>query len=298
MKRNPISLSIGVLLLILFLLLVFTYQVRLTEVAAVTRFGSYSRMEPDPGLHFRLPPGIERVYHFDTRLQNFERKFEQTFTRDKKAPVIAIYVGWKIKDPKTFLERFSTDDVTTAERSLEGLMRDAQSSVIGQHDFTELVSPDPSQVKFDVIEHEIQEAIAGRALSLYGVAIELVGIKQLNLPESLTAKVFDRMKTERESQVKRLIAEGTATADQIISDARLKRDNLLANAQREAQVIRGEAEAKSMESYRVLNQEESLARFIFELRALESLTNRTTLILDESTAPLDLLKGSKLFESH
>ncbi len=299
MKRNPVSLSIGVLLLIIFLLLVFAFQVRLTEVAVVTRFGSYSRTADQPGLWFRLPPGIERVYHFDKRLQNFERKFEQTFTRDKKSPIIAIYVGWRIADPKLFLERFNSDEASDAERSLEGLMRDGQNSVIGQHDFTELVSPDPSQVKFDVIEKEIREYMAPRALTNYGVAVDLVGIKQLNLPESLTAKVFDRMKTERESQVKKLIAEGTAKAEQILSEARLQRDNMLAGAQRQAQVTRGEAEAKSMESYRVLKQEEDLARFIFGLRALEtSFTNRTTLFLDESTAPLDLLKDAKALPGH
>ena len=115
MKRNPFTLLAGVGLLVIFIFLVFAYQVRYTEVAVVTRFGSYSRTETQPGFKLRLPPGIEKIYYFDTRLQNFERKFEQTFTRDKRSPVIALYVGWRINDPKTFLERFNTDDVLAAD---------------------------------------------------------------------------------------------------------------------------------------------------------------------------------------
>jgi hypothetical protein len=42
----------------------------------------------------------------------------------------------------------------------------------------------------------------------------------------------------------------------------------------------------------VLNQDESLARFLISLNSLEaSLKDRTTLILDEKTAPLNLLRG-------
>lgn len=296
-KRNPFTLLAGVGLLVIFIFLVFAYQVRYTEVAVVTRFGSYSRTEDQPGFKLRLPPGIEKVYYFDKRLQNFERKFEQTFTRDKRSPVIGLYVGWKIVNPKKFLESFNTDDVLAAERSLEGLVRNAQNSVIGLHDFSELVSPDPTQVKFEQIEREIRESMASAASNNYGIAIDLVGIKQLGLPESLTAKVFERMKSERERLVKKFTAEGTAEATRINSEARLQSDTMLAAAQRDALGIRGEAEAKELESYRVFNLEPELARLIIGLRALEtSLTNRTTLILDESTAPLNLLKDPKLLQ--
>ncbi|HTI68748.1 MAG TPA: protease modulator HflC [Candidatus Limnocylindria bacterium] len=294
MKRNPITMITGVALLVIFIFLVFAFQVRFTQVAVVTRFGRYSRSETNSGLFFRLPPGVEKVYYFDKRLQNFERKFEQTFTRDKRSPIVAIYVAWRIADPKMFLERFNSDDVLVAEQSLEGLVRGAQNAVIGRHDFSELVSPDPTQVKFDVIEREIQEEITKTALSNYGIAVDLVGIKQLGLPETLTAKVFDRMRAERERTVKKLIAEGNAEATKIYSQARLESETMFASAQREALKIRGEAEAKELKSYEVFNQEPELAQFFMGLRALElSLTNRSTLILDESTAPLNLLKDPK-----
>ena len=55
MKKNPISLAVGVLLLLIFGALIFCFQVRSTEMAVVTTFGRFSRAETEPGLKFRLP---------------------------------------------------------------------------------------------------------------------------------------------------------------------------------------------------------------------------------------------------
>lgn len=290
-KRTP-TLIIGGLLLVIFLFLLFAFQVRTTEVAVVTTFGRIQGApRTEPGLYMRLPYPIQNIYKFDRRLQNFERKYEQSFTRDKKSPIISVFVGWRIADAETFLKRFN-GDIVRAESSLENVVRDAKNSVIGRHDFSELVSPDPAQVRFDQIENEMKTAMADTALKTYGIAIEVVGIKQLGLPEALTAKVFDRMKTERERQVKKFIAEGESEAIRIRSEAELKRDTVLADARRQALVLRGEAEAKATEYYKVLNQDESLARFLISLNGLEAtLKDRTTLILDEKTAPLNLLRG-------
>ena len=72
----------------------------------------------------------------------------------------------------------------------------------------------------------------------------------------------------------------------------MQRDTTLAEARRKALVLRGEAEAKATEFYKVLNQDESLARFLISLNSLEaSLKDRATLILDEKTAPQEVQRG-------
>ena len=292
MKNRIPTLIIGSFLLLIFLFLLFAFQVRTTEVAVVTTFGSISgQPRTEPGLYPRFPYPIQTVYKFDKRLQNFERKYEQSFTRDKKSPILSVFVAWQIEDPIVFLKRFN-GDIARAEASLENVVRDAKNAVIGRHDFSELIAPNPSLVKFDEIETEMKIMMSETALKTYGIKIELVGIKQLGLPEGLTAKVFDRMKTERERQVKKLIAEGTSEAVRIRSDAELKRDTTLAEARRQALILRGEAEAQAAEFYKILNQDETLARFLISLNGLEAtLKDRTTLILDEKTAPLNLLRG-------
>lgn len=291
MKKNPISLAVGVILLLIFVALIFCFQVRSTEMAVVTTFGRFSRAVAEPGLYFRLPQPFQKIYKFDQRLQVFERKYEQNFTRDKKTPVVSVFVGWRIADARAFLE-LHNGDIGKAETALESIVRDAKNSVLGRHDFSELVSPDPAQVHFDLIESEMKETMAVNALKSAGIKVELVGIKQLGLPESLTAKVFDRMKTEREKLVKSYIAEGEAEATKIKSGAERERQELLAKANRDAQILLGEAEAKATESYKVLNQEPEFAEFLLKLRGLEQFKDRSTLILDANTPPLDLLRGT------
>jgi membrane protease subunit HflC len=292
-KKNPLTLLIGTLLLLIFVAMLFCFQVRTTEVAVVTTFGKYSRSIPDPGLNFRLPLPIQKVYKFDNRLQNFERKFEQTTTKDAKNLLITVFVGWQVSDPKTYLERFNGDSVR-AEQSLENLVRNAKNAVIGSYNFSDLVSPDPSQVKFDAVEGDILKALQGPARDTYGVSIELVGIKQLGLPESITGKVFERMRAERNRLVQQFNGEGEAKALEIRSEANRKRDELLAQADADSLRIRGEAEAAASKDYITLEQRPDLAVFLMQIEALKTaLKDRATLILDEKVPPLNLLSGEK-----
>lgn len=294
MKKNPLTLLIGSALLLLFLALLFCFQVRTTEVAVVTTFGRYANSHTNPGIYLRAPIPIQKVYKFDKRIQTFERKYEQQFTRDKKSPILSVYVGWRIADPRRFLEAFN-DDLLKAEQALENVVRDAKNSVIGNHDFTELISPDPSKVRFDVIEAEMREVMVATTLKAYGISVEIVGIKELGLPESMTAKVFDRMKSEREKLVKKYQGEGNAEADRIRSEAELRRKELIAGAENEAQKILGGAEAEATRHYQVLQQEPELAILLLSLRSLEaSLKDRTTLILNDRTPPFNLLRDNSL----
>ena len=192
-KKNPLTLLVGTLLLLIFVALLFCFQVRTTEVAVVTTFGKFSRSITEPGLYLRAPLPIQKIYKFDNRLQNFERKFEQTTTKDAKNLLITVFIGWKVSEPKVFLERFNGDTLK-AEQSLENLVRNAKNAVIGSYNFGDLISPDPKQVKFDAVEADILKELKASAQTTYGVSVELVGIKQLGLPESITGKVFERMR--------------------------------------------------------------------------------------------------------
>jgi membrane protease subunit HflC len=292
-KKNPLTLLVGASLLLIFLALLFCFQVRTTEVAVITTFGKYADSKTAPGIYFRLPLPIQKIYKFDNRLQNFERKFEQTTTKDAKNLLITVFVGWKVSDPKIFLERFNGDSVR-AEQSLENLIRNAKNAVIGSYNFGDLVSPDPKLVKFDAVEADMLKALKADAQNTYGLSVELVGIKQLGLPESITGKVFERMKAERDRLVKQYNGEGEAKALEIRSEANRKRDELLARADAESLRIRGEAEAAASKDYAILEQRPDLAVFLMQIEALKiALKDRATLILDEKIPPLNLLNADK-----
>jgi len=295
MKRNPI-IAIGALLLLIFVLLLFVFQVRKTEVAVVTTFGRFSR-QAGPGPHLKWPWPIQSVHKFDQRIHSFEgneNKFETVLTSDGYAMLIKVYVGWNINDPSIFLTRFN-GDTRKAENSLAGLIRNAYSGVVGRHPFSHFISTDEKELKFVEIEQEMQSRIqADCRANTNGLDIAFLGIKQIGLPESVTQLVFETMKSEREKLASAIESDGQRQASEIRTKAEFESAKLLAEADAQATKIQGEGEKEAAKSFEVFKQEPELAIFLLKLKALEQfLQNRTTLILDESTAPLDLLKSQK-----
>ncbi len=294
MKRNSITLITGIVLVIIMACLLFTFQVRQTEAKVVTTFGKYSRSInglTDAGLKFRLPWPIQKIYEFDNRIRTFERKFDQTFTKDQISLIISVYVGWRIAEPKIFLESFNAD-INRAEQSLEQLVRNAKSGVIGQTAFSDLISTNQADLKFDQVEKQMLDAIQTQVRRNYGIQVEVLGIKQVELPESVTSTVFERMKAERQRLVSKYQSEGDRQAKIIRADADADANKILAEAKAEAIKIAGEAETKAAEYYETFRKEPDLAVFWFQLKALEpSLKERSSLILGPQTAPFNLLNG-------
>ena len=291
MKNSTINLAIGGLLLLIFFLLLFVFQVRKTETAVVTTFGRVSS-QVGAGPHFRWPWPIQSVHKFDQRVHNFESKFEQVLTSDDNNLLISVYVGWNVSDATVFLTRFNGDR-RKAETSLEGLIRNAYSGVVGRHAFANFISTDPKELKFVEIEQEMQTRIQADCRALTnGLNIAFLGIKRLGLPESVTKLVFERMESERAVLVSQIQGDGERQASEIKSRADFESAKLLAEADAQATKTLGEGEKIAARSFETFKQEPDLAIFLLKLKALEQfLQNRTTLILDDSTSPLDLLKS-------
>src|SRR5688572_16616655 len=208
MKRNPITITIGLLLLLIFGLLLVFFQVRTTEVAMVTTFGRPTRPVTEPGAYMKWPWPIQQVYKFDKRIQNFESKFEQVFTADGHSLLIKVYAGWNIAQPQVFFPKFG-DSAARFENALVGLARAAYSGVVGAHPFSDFISTDEKQLKFEQIEQEILQQIQRDVQAKgFGVEVKFVGIKRVGLPESVTKLVFERMRAERQLQVRRIESEG------------------------------------------------------------------------------------------
>ena len=288
---------IGAVLILIFILLLFVFQVRKSEVAVVTTFGKPTRDIVEPGAYWKWPWPIQKVHAFDQRIHNFEGKFEQVLTPDGYNLLIMVYAGWNITEPKLFFPRFNGSPAR-AEESLEGLLRNAYSGVVGRHPFSHFISTDPKELQFVQIEQEMLKKIQDDArANNYGIEIKFLGIKKLGLPESVTQLVFERMQSERQVQVSKIQFEGEREASDIRSAADLQSAKLLADADAEATRIRGQGEREAAKSFQVFEQNPELANFLLKLTGLEAfLKERTTLILDQGTPPLDLLKaGSSLF---
>jgi membrane protease subunit HflC len=290
MKRSPLTLITGGVVALIFATMLFTFQVRLTEVAIVTTLGQYAGDRTQPGLYLRWPWPIQSIYRFDNRIRNFEKKYEQTTTRDGRILMIEVFIGWRVANSKMFLERFG-GDVARAEQILEGLLRDAKNSTVGRHPLGDFISVNEKELKFDQIEREMLETVKTKAAAS-GLEIALLGVKQIGLPESVTAKVFERMKAEREQLVKQFKGEGDAEAIRIRSEADRERQRILDEAEAQATVSKGQAEAEATKYLETFKQDPELAIFLLKLNAVEqSLKERTTLLLDSRVPPFDLFKG-------
>jgi len=297
MKQNRITFAIAMVLSLVVLAMLFVFQVRTTEVAVVTTFGRVSRIA-GPGPHFRLPL-IHGVHKFDKRIQVHRSAFEQVLTSDQHSLLVAVYVGWNIDDAEIVLNRFSSDPEQAIEKAghnLEGMIRNACSGVIGRHPFSHFVSTDEKQLKFVEIEQEIQTRLQAECRSITnGLNIAFLGIERMGLPESSTKDVFKNMEAERELLVTAITSDGNRQASDIRERANLESAKILAEADGMATRIQGEADKQAAKSYAVFEQDPELAIFLIKLKALDQLLqNRSTLILDDSTFPIDLMKELKL----
>lgn len=288
--KNLWALVFVVMIIGVLSLFLFSFQVRETEVALVTRFGKPVKSVDEPGWNLRWPPPINVIYKFDSRGQLYESVLEDTTTRGGDPINVTSYIVWRIGDPQKFLE--SVHDTTGAERVLDSLLRNTQNSVIGQYYFSDFVNSDPAKIKFAEIEEKMAESIRGHAMEEYGIEIDLIGIKKLGISKDITKEVFARMRADRKRRTEEILAEGWAEAEKIKSEANSTRDELLAVVQAEAKAIRGKGDAEAAKYYKMLESEPELAMFLRDIETLRTiLKEKTTIILTEDNDLMKYLKG-------
>jgi membrane protease subunit HflC len=292
MKRKPLTLFIAGVLLVIFALMLFVYQVRVSQVAVVTLFGRIVRTKSDPGAGLRLPYPIEKVIKLDQRIQNFQDNFEQIKLHDQNIILLSVYVGYRVAEPDVFFMKFHDGSISEAEKLLSGIIRNTKGEVAGRHDFADFISADPQQMKFGQIEQEILGEVQKRVNDLhYGVEIKFLQIQKIGLPESVTQNVITRMTAERQYYIDNITADGELASTRIRSTADGQAQNLLADAEARSVIIHGEGEAQMMKSLEILQQNPDLAAFNLQIAAMEEfLKKKTTLILDMSTSPLEWLQ--------
>jgi len=296
MKTNLLTPIISAVLAVIFVLLLFTFQVRTSEVAVVTTFGQTTREISVPRAFpfFKWPWPIQKVYKLDKRIQNFEDKFTETITADNNNLLTQVYVGWHISDAKAFFPKFAGGSTVAAERLLEDIVTQAKAAVVGKHPLGDFVNANPKDLKFDAIEQEIKAITEAQLASQNcGIGIDYLGIKKLGLPESVTQSVFDRMTAERKGLADKLDAEGLAEARIIRSRAELAASKVISSAESKAREIRASGETVAAGLLPIFQENPELANFLLRLEALEaSLKERSTLIFDTRTPPFDLFTGS------
>jgi len=241
-------------------------------------------------------------------IRTWQQQAIQTQTSDKQTVIVTVYVNWRITEAKTFYERFRKKGATEgdtivaqAEKTLGGWVAHG-SNAFAEYKLDELITMDREKFKLAAVEsgtggmiHRIREkAQEGGG---YGIEIIDVGLKRLAVPDSVTAKVFERMSEERRAVVTRLVAEGNSEAASTVGKAESEATIIRAKAEADAQYIRGQGDAEAAEYYKKFLVNTELANFFRQLKTLrKTLTKRTTLILDNKSAPYRLLTDGPVIE--
>jgi membrane protease subunit HflC len=236
-NRNLAILTITALLAVLIYMSTFT--VNKMEYAIKFRFKEIVASDYQPGLHFKLPL-LENVRKFDTRILTADTPEEKVLTSEGKILLVDFFMKWKIKDINLFYKATGADELVAARR-LSDIVKDALKGIIAKQTLQEVVK----RTEF------IGELHKNSATNIAQLGIELVDVrvKKINLPDEVGDSVYNRMRQDFAQQAATLRAEGKQEAAKVESGADRERTEILAEGYRQAEIIRGEGDAKSAETY-------------------------------------------------
>lgn len=260
------------------------FVVREDQQAMVLRFGDPKRQITAPGLYFKLPL-IDEARYFEKRILNVDPPAEEVLLADQKRLVVDSFARYRITNMLKFLQSMNSEDA--AQQRLHTIINSALRSELGKTTLSNILSIKRDQVMEDIQTQVNQEA------TRFGIEVVDVRIVRADLPEQVTQATFDRMRSEREREAKEARAEGEQISIEIRSKADKERTILLAEAKRDAEILRGEGDGKAIDIYAAAFGQD--AKFYGFYRSLEaykkSIANPdTTLILDPNS---DFLKYFK-----
>ncbi len=238
MTQNKIWVSLAALL---FISMMCMFTVNETEKAIKFRLGEIVKNDYEPGLHFKWP-FINNVKKFDKRIQTMAAKPERFLTAEKKNVIVDSFVKWRIGDVTTFYTVVA-GDIDQANLRLDQIIKDAFRGEFGKRNIKQLVSTDRQAIREILIKN------AKPLAADLGMEIIDVQVMRIDLPEEVSSSVFRRMEAERERVAREFRSQGAEAAERIRADADRQRVVTMANAFRDAEMLRGEGDAKSAEIY-------------------------------------------------
>lgn len=276
---------IPTLIVVIAIFLMSLFVIPEGERGIVTRFGRLIKDNNEitriyePGLHFKMPM-FDRVNTLDARIQTMDDQSDRFVTSEKKDVIIDSYVKWRIKDFGQFYLATGGGNILTAESLLQRRVSDGLRAEIGNKTVKEIVSEKREQVMATVLL-DSQEGTGD-----LGIEVIDLRIKKINLPEEISESIYRRMRAEREAVARKLRSQGREKAEVIRAQSELEVATIIAEADKTAQITRGDADAKVAKLYAdTFNKEPEFFSFIRSLRAYEKSFNSKNdiLVLDPKT---------------
>ena len=233
MKANKFILPIIVAIAALAFFSIFI--VKEVNQAIVLQFGDPKKIITNPGLNFKLP-FIQNVVFLDKRILNLDAPPEEVIASDQKRLIVDAFARFQIVDPLKFY--ISVGNERVARSRLSTIINSRIRSVLGTQRLQTLLSEDRTKQM-----SLIQDGVNTEA-EKFGIKIVDVRIKRADLPPANSEAIYRRMQTEREREAKEFRAKGAEMAITITSTADKEVTVILANAQKQSEIMKGEGDGQ------------------------------------------------------
>jgi membrane protease subunit HflC len=307
-----------VAILLLILLSGSLYVVPETEQVILTQFGQAIQTPvTTSGLHFKVP-FVQEVNRIEKRVLAWDGPVAEMPTKDKLYIAVDSFGRWKITDPLTYFLRLR--DERSALSRLDDILGSETRNTVARHELVELIrtTKDRKAVLDATIVNASGRATAGlppiengrlalekeigersRAkLAEFGIELLDVRFKRINYKADVSAKIFERMISERRQIAERFRSEGAGEAAKILGSKERDLREIESLGYKKVQGIQGKADAEATRIYaEAYNGSPQAREFYGFTRSLETyrtaFSKDTTLVLTTDSAFLRLFKGDK-----
>ena len=217
------------------------FTVNERELAIKLRIGEVRQANYEPGLNFKIPI-IETVRKFPRRILKIDDAPQEVFTLDRQNMTVDFFVKWRVVDEVAFYTATGGSQVAAVER-LREIINNSVVTECGKRSTREAISVERMELMSDVVD------LARPTAEGLGVEIVDVRVKQVEFVARVRESVYEQMRAERQQLATQTRAEGREAAALISSTAEKDRTVILADANRQGQIIRGAGDAQAAETY-------------------------------------------------
>ena len=245
------------------------------EKVLVSRFGEINQIVDKPGLYFKLPVADE-VTTVNDRLILWENNDRPVQDLNSQVYIVDAITLAHISDPRLFRETLGAD-MQQAETRVAARLDSALRQTYGKRSFDAALSSDRA-----VMTKEIRDALRLDVKSL-GIEIVDVRIRRTDQSPDVLKATFERMQSERNALATDIRSEGQATKTKMNAETDRNYTVKIAEAQRQAEVLKGEGDGERNKIYAEAFQKDP--EFFAFYRSMQAYTKSlgkdgTTLVLN------------------
>lgn len=206
------------------------------QQALVVRLGKPIRVIQEPGLNAKVP-FVDSVVYFDRRILDLNTAPEEMTSSDQKRVIIDAFAKYKIIDPLRFYQRVR-DEVRVQELVGKDLISSIRQ-VLNTVPLSALLSEERSNIM-----KKIKQVVNMQAKD-FGIEVLDVRIMRADLPKENSEAIYRRMQTERQREAREERSLGEEEALRIRSRADRDKVGILAEARKQAQIVRGQGDGEA-----------------------------------------------------